>query len=568
MSKWAIDIGTTNSAIARWNSQENIPEMVHLPGICREPVQEQEIEVRYSVPSCVYLLPHTGLLNKIGSWPLVQRHFFLGRQGLIGRQALEKDNRPYSHHFVPCFKPYLIKESGRQLVKQNHKVYSARKIATIFLRELLAHTQKATGERPRDVTFSVPVDSYEPYRAQLKIMASHLGIKRFKVIDEPVAAAIGYGLRVDEPKAVLVIDFGGGTLDIALVRLEEKISEKGRCKIIAKLGAPIGGNLVDAWLADEFCKRLSYNIQRHSTDPNILWWYRAMLEEACRVKESLFFKPVETFYMCPPKEFIRFEARLKASKENLEKPVDFSREEFVALLNKNGLYRELGRMIEAVLANAQKKGIRETMIQEVLMVGGSTLLPEVYPLVEKRFGRDKISAWQPFDAVAYGACAFAADHLTEADFIVHDYAFVTYNKKTHKAEYNIIVPRGTPFPTRDDFWRRQLTPTCSLGLPEKYFKLEICEIGKKHSVEQEFVWDHLGQLHMFKNGDNDQALIIPLNKENPVLGYLSPAHEPSDNSARLDISFMVDENRWLCVTVYDIKTRKRLNQNTPVLRLK
>ncbi len=395
-----------------------------------------------------------------------------------------------------------------------------------------------------------------------------MGIKRFKVIDEPVAAVIGYGLRIDEPKFVLVIDFGGGTLDIALVKVEEKISEKGRCKIIAKQGAPIGGSLVDAWIVKEVCTQLSYNIQKHSTDPNILWWYRAMLEEACRVKESLFVKPVETFYMCPPREFIRFEARLAMSKEKLEKPVDFSREELIALLDKNGLYSELEKMITSVLEKGYKKGISETKIQEVLMVGGSTLLSEVYPLLEKRFGRDKIRAWQPFDAVAYGACAFAAEHLTESDFIVHDYAFVTYNKKTHKVEYNIIVPRGTPFPTKDDFWRRQLTPTCSLGLPEKYFKLEICEIGKKHSMEQEFVWDHMGQLYTFKKDNDDQLLIIPLNKENPTLGYLNPTHEPSDNSARLDISFMVDENRWLCVTVYDIKIKKYLNQNTPVLRLK
>ncbi|MEJ2665382.1 MAG: Hsp70 family protein [Spirochaetia bacterium] len=208
------------------------------------------------------------------------------------------------------------------------------------------------------------------------------------------------------------------------------------------------------------------------------------------------------------------------------------------------------------------------MIQEVLMVGGSTLLPEIYPLVENRFGRDRISAWQPFDAVAYGACAFAADHLTESDFIVHDYAFVTYNKKTHKPEYNVIIPRGTPFPTRNDFWRRRLVPTCSLGTPEKYFKLEICEIGKKHSMDQEFVWDQMGTLHSLKADSNGKNLIIPLNEGNAVLGFLNPAQDPTDSSARLDISFMVDESRWLCTTVYDLKIKKYLNRNTPVLRLK
>jgi molecular chaperone DnaK len=566
MSKWAIDLGTTNTRLARWNPQQELPEMIHLEGVCREPLPEQEIEVQNSIPSCLYILPLEGLAAKIGAWPLVERFAFIGRRAFVGLEALRKDNRPYSPQFIPSFKPYLLRESQRALFRGYGKTWNAQQAARLFLRELFARVRKATGERPRELVMSVPVDSYEPYRAQLKIIASQLGVRRLKIIDEPVAAAIGYSLRVDEPQYTLVIDFGGGTLDIALVELGEGIAKKGRCRIIAKEGAALGGNLVDGWLADELAARMNYAVSSRSERPDERFWYRAMLEEACRLKESLYFKPRETFYMVPPEEFQKFEARLKYRPDDLGNAPDYTRAELVALLTKKGLYRQFDELLAEVLDKGAEAGVDDAQVREVLMTGGSTLLPGVYARVEKIFGRDKVRAWQPFEAIAYGACAFGADHLTQADFIVHDYAFVTYDRKTHEPEYNVIVPRWTPFPTGADFWRRQLVPTCPLGIPENYFKLEICEIGKKHLVDQEFVWDRDGQLHSLKK--DDAPVIIPLNKDNPTLGTLDPPHEPTDHAPRLDLSFTVDDNRWLCVTVRDLKTNRFLKRDAPVLRLK
>jgi hypothetical protein len=203
------------------------------------------------------------------------------------------------------------------------------------------------------------------------------------------------------------------------------------------------------------------------------------------------------------------------------------------------------------------------------MVGGSTLLPGVYPLFEERFGRDAVRAWQPFEAVAYGACAYAADCFSQSDFIVHDYAFVTHDLKTHEKEYTVIVPHGTRFPTSADLWRRQLVPTCSLGEPETMFKLVICEVGRSFDGERKFGWDAQGGLHKFggKNGESDKALVVPLNESNPTLGYLKPPHAPGDHRPRLEISFGVNHERWLCATVLDLKTKKFMMRDEPVVRL-
>ena len=69
----------------------------------------------------------------------------------------------------------------------------------------------------------------------------------------------------------------------------------------------------------------------------------------------------------------------------------------------------------------------------MLLVGGSTLLPGVFPLLEERFERRRLRAWQPFEAVAYGGACFAADRVGALDFIVHDYAFVTHDAEDRRA---------------------------------------------------------------------------------------------------------------------------------------
>jgi molecular chaperone DnaK (HSP70) len=569
MTYFGIDIGTTNSGVALWNEKGDCPEMIHLEGVCRNFHEHQEIDLRYSIPSCVFINTNPSWKDRVGKLPFFQKRYFIGKQGLIGQEALQKDASLFRPQFIPAFKPYLARDAFRTLTKIKNKPYPVSRIATIFIRELFAHTRHYTGERPRYIAFSVPVDSYEPYRAQLKSIAENLGVKKFQFIDEPVAAAIGYGICIDEPQAILVIDFGGGTLDMALIEIKEQGSKMGRCQVIAKGGIPVGGNLVDSWIVEIFCKNQAYNLKSISTDPNILWWYRVMCEEACRVKESLYFRTRDTFFLSPPKEMQSFDARLYAKNKNLDKPMDFSRAELITLLEEKGLYSAFTSLLDQVINDAMDRGYREDELREVLMVGGSTLLPNIYPIIEQRFGRDRVRAWQPFNAVAYGACAYAANRFHKSDFITHDYAFITYDKENNKPEYNIIVPHRTPFPTAQDFWKRQLTPTCPLGEPERIFKLVICEIGRRHSHGQEFIWDSLGQLHTLNpEEDENRQLITPLNDKNPVLGYLNPPHQPSDKTARLEISFMVNEDRWLCTTVFDLKTKKYLLIKTPVIRLR
>ncbi len=552
MSNYSFDLGTTNSIIAKWNDVTDAVELLELPGVSRGQAEDGMIENRHAVPSAVHVGEKTGFLFKRRSY-------------LIGMQALEKETFTRHSRVIKNFKPVLMRNSHEQLLNCDGAPFTARDAAGVFLTELCRRIRQRDGKHPQSMTFSAPVDSYEPYRAHLKQIARALRISRFQLIDEPVAAAIGYGMRIDEPQNILVFDFGGGTLDLALVRFGDRFSGTGRCLVIAKEGVPLGGNAIDRWLVDHFCEQTGYSFDSNDVTGGLVW-NNLLLEEARRIKENLFLKDRETFFLVPPKEYQSFEIRIFSEQKSLDRPLDITRSELVDILTRRGLYAIVDSAIGRLLASAREKGIAKEDILSVLMVGGSSLLPGIYPFFENAFGRSKIQAWQPFNAVAYGACIFGADKVTTSDFIVHDYAFVTYHPRTLKPEYNIIVPKNTPFPTVRDFWKRRLTPTCSQGRAEKIFKLLICEIGRKQSNYQEFVFDREGRLAELE-GDGSGS-IIPLNDENPVLGNLNPPHRPGDTNARLEISFMVNGEKWLCVTVFDLLTRNMLLDREPVVRLR
>jgi hypothetical protein len=154
-----------------------------------------------------------------------------------------------------------------------------------------------------------------------------------------------------------------------------------------------------------------------------------------------------------------------------------------------------------------------------------------------------------------------------ADFIVHDYAFLTHDARTREARHTVVVPRGTRIPTPFDLWKGQLVPTCSLGEPERLFKLVICEIARGDGGPRRLVWDASGDLHRVGGSSGEAEVVVPLNESSPTLGHLDPPHAPSDRRPRLGVAFGVNANRWLVATVQDLLTGKELMREEPVVRL-
>jgi molecular chaperone DnaK (HSP70) len=553
---WALDLGTTNSAIARWDEALGQPQLVELPAVCRKPEGSDPLEAPRLVPSSVHLLgDERGLLDRLGAWRPLARRVFLGRQAFIGRPAVERNYGLAHAAFVPAFKPALARESLRPLGRLGRRSITAREAARAFLRELLAEVKRETGSRVRDLVVTSPVSAFESYRAEVQRVLEGLGVRRVRFVDEPVAAALGYGLSLTQERTLLVVDIGGGTMHVVLVRLSPRGAMGGQATVLAKQVRPFGGNAVDGWVLGAACQELGHVLDERADDEATRFWRRQMLAEACRVKESVFFDEDAELLLRPGP------GRGLGSDTDR---VHFTRDRLKEVLELNGFFRGLEDCLDAVLESG---GLKAEQVGEVLLVGGSTLLPGVFAALEKRFERRRLRAWQPFEAVAYGAACFAADRVGTHDFIVHDYAFVTHDAKSGEPRHTVIVPQGTRFPTPPDFWKRQVVPTCSLGEPESIFKLVICEIARSDGSERKFVWDASGDLHKVGGASGQAELVVPLNAASPTLGYLDPPHPPSDRRPRLEIAFGVNEERWLVATVHDLLSRRELMREEPVVRL-
>lgn len=567
---WSLDLGNSHSRLARWNAERALPELLELPEICRRPGGNEPLAAPRLVPTATEVVEDADWRTRVGRWPVVRSVAFLGRRAFIGRPAVERNlvlDRP---DFVPSFKGWLDRRALEVLARTSTRTWTAREVAEVFLWELLAAVDRHTGERIRDLVVTTPVHAFESYRAELQTIAGRLGIRRLRFADEPVAAALGYGLSVGAERLVLVLDFGAGTLDLALVRLDPRGVQQGRARVLAKDGQELGGNDIDRWLLHELLE--PYDLDPRQLDgasPEHEFWRREMLAEARRVKERLFFDEWTFFLFRHPDGL----GAPRPGSQRTESP-EVNREQLVEVLERHRVVERIDEAVERILDSAREEGVTQDDIDEVLLVGGSTLLPGVYARVEDRFGRDRVRAWEPFEAVALGACVLAADQFAQSDVIFHDYAFVTHDAETHEPQTTTIVPAGTRVPTPDRVWTGRVVPTCALGDPETVFKLVICEVARPRDGAR-FVRDRHGELQQAGRGDGagdgkkhgKNLVVVPLNESDPFLGRLDPPHSPSDRRPRLEVSFAVDRDRWLRVTVDDLLTGKRLLENRQVVRL-
>jgi hypothetical protein len=328
--------------------------------------------------------------------------------------------------------------------------------------------------------------------------------------------------------------------------------------VLAKRVRPTGGNAVDSWVLRDMCAAMGYPLEEWADDEEGRFWRRLMLAEACRVKEAVHLQERATFLLAPPGAV----RQLDSSRPGAQLAV-LTRARLAELLELHGFYRSLTACLDEIFES--QPGI-ERDLDHVLVVGGSTLLPGVFPLLERRFERRRLRAWQPFEAVAFGAACFAAERVGTADFIFHDYAFVTHSAETGEPQHQVIVPKGTRYPTPPDFWKRQVVPTCRLGEPETVFKLVIAEISRGDG-ERRFTWDAAGDLQKVGGAAGKAEVVVPLNESTPALGSLDPPHHPHDRRPRLEVAFGVNRERWLVATVRDLLTRRDLMREEPVVRL-
>lgn len=268
--------------------------------------------------------------------------------------------------------------------------YTSEKLSSLLLRYLKENAEEVLGDTIKDAVITVPAYFYSREREATYRAAEAAGLKVKKIIDEPNAAAMAYGLNNWRENAnILVYDLGGGTFDVTLVHM----GKAGELSTVTtrgnhKLGGRDWDNRIEDILFDRFEDETGLDLRADSDMSAIV---RGMCED---IKKSL-------SVMATAKATASFPGFGRAS-------VSISRQEFEE--STSDLLERTGALCQAVLDEA---GITARNITDILLVGGSTRMPQVSSYLQRLFGKKPISHVNPDEAVALGAAIQSSKQNTE-----------------------------------------------------------------------------------------------------------------------------------------------------------
>ncbi len=525
----AIDFGTSNTVLAVWDPERKEGTPLHLPEFGRVALQGGlEVSV---VPSLI--------------------HYAKDGRRWIGNQVLER-GLYHSRRTFRWMKRYISHRSPIRIDLDGQEI-TPYKAGRDFLSTLLRFTaEEFKIDADEEVALSVPVEAYEHYENWLASVAEAAGMQHFRLIDEPSAAALGYGTHIQPGSVYLIFDFGGGTLhaSVVLMEPEAKATAGGqRCRVLGKAGHSTGGSSIDQWIFEEVLRRNGHTddedeIRRIST---------ALLVASEQVKEQLSFEEAANLSVTNPDTDLTLEAR-------------FTRSDLESLLEAHGLYTDIHRTIRAALNSAHERGYVESDISAVFMVGGSSLIPSVNRLLRQNFGTERVLYDRPLDAIARGAAAFAAG-VEFFDHIQHDYAIRYVDPNEGQYHYHPIVQQGTPYPTEKPLARLAIKAAYD---GQRQLGLAIFEMGRQNQMAHqpvELVFDPSGAARIIQvtPHEQEQRSLFWMNENSPT--FLPASPPVREGEPQFEVEFRIDENKRLVITARDLKTGRLAYQNYPVVRL-
>ncbi len=521
-----VDFGTSNTVIAVWNGFAGEP--LYLAEYGRMATPAPDIEPTPSIPSLI--------------------HYDTQRQW-VGNQVLQR-NLYESPRTFRWMKRYIAQRSPRAINIDGQSI-SATQAGRDFLTATLIGLRAELGlTDEEEIACTTPVEAFEHYENWLLNTARVAGLERVRLLDEPSAAALGYGVELHPGDVYLVFDFGGGTLDVAVLLVEEasQAAQGRRCRVLGKAGAEIGGATLDGWLYQEVLRRN----QRQEHDEAVRTVSRLLLTECERVKEALSFRERAALSVMHPRTGELFEA-------------EFTRAEFEALLERHGAYTQIHRAIQRALTDAHERGYPETAIRAVLMVGGSSLIPSVQQTVRRIFGRERVRLERPLDAVARGAAAFVAG-IDLYDYIQHEYAIRYRDMRMGEYAYHTIVPRGAPYPTREPI-RRVVIKATYTGQTRMGIDIFEKSVSRSDGAAVELVFDPSGAARVVAASETERQArdLFWMNEHAPTFLSVDPPAQRGEPC--FEALFSIDANKRLLITVRDLRTMRIVLEDHPVVKL-
>lgn len=312
-------------------------------------------------------------------------------------------------------------------VKIDDKTYTPQEISAMILRKLADDASSYLGEKVTSAVITVPAYFNDAQRQATKDAGKIAGLDVLRIVNEPTAAALAYGLEKEKPEKVLVFDLGGGTFDVSILEIGDGVHEVLSTSGDTHLGGDDFDEKVMNWLCDEFKKAEGIDLRGDK---------QAMqrIKEASEKAKCELSTVIETTINLP---FITADA-------NGPKHLDISltRAKFEEL--SRDLLDRCKKPVEQAIKDA---GLSKGEIDEVVLVGGSTRIPAVQALVKDYTGKDPNQSVNPDEVVAVGAAVQAGVLAGEVkDIVLLDVTPLTLGIETLGGVMTPLVPRNTTIP--------------------------------------------------------------------------------------------------------------------------
>src|SRR6201997_2437368 len=410
-----IDLGTTNSCVAIMDGKN--PKVI------------ENAEGVRTTPSVVAILDDgerlVGQPAKRQAVTNPENTFFAIKR-LIGRAfsdpMVDKDKGMV---------PYKIVKgpNGDAWVEAHGKDYSPQQISAFILQKMKEAAEAHLGEKVEKAVITVPAYFNDAQRQATKDAGEIAGLEVLRIINEPTAAALAYGLEKNEGKKIAVYDLGGGTFDISILEIGDGVFEVKSTNGDTFLGGEDFDLRIVDYLADEFKKEQGVDLRKDKLA------LQRLKEEAEKAKKEL--SSVPQYDVNLP--FISMNAsgplhlNLKLTRAKLEALV----EDLVA--------RTIGPCEQAL----KDAGLKTGDIDEVILVGGMTRMPKVQEAVKEFFGREPHKGVNPDEVVALGAAVQAGVLQGDVkDVLLLDVTPLTLGIETLGGVFTPLIERNTTIPTK------------------------------------------------------------------------------------------------------------------------
>ncbi len=327
--------------------------------------------------------------------------------------------------------PYTVMkgENDTARIEVLGKVYSPPEISAMVLQKLKAAAEDHLGAKVEKAVITVPAYFNDAQRKATKDAGQIAGLEVLRLVNEPTAAALAYGLDKKDDETIAVFDFGGGTFDISILEVGAGVVEVKSTNGDTHLGGDDIDQVVIEWLVQEFLKDQGVDL---SKDRMAL----QRLKEASEKAKMELSSTVETDINLP---FITADA---SGPKHLN--IKLSRSKFEQMIEPLAQ-----RTLEPCRQALKDAGLEAKDVDEVILVGGSTRIPMVYKLVADFFGKEPHKGVNPDEVVAIGAAVQAGVLAGEVkDVLLLDVTPLSLGVETLGGVADVVIPRNTTIPTR------------------------------------------------------------------------------------------------------------------------